>query len=255
MKPVFRIQRYSVHDGPGIRTTLFFQGCPLRCIWCHNPESQQMLPSHGAMAPRSSADLDPWLEEVMEEIKKDEIFYDESGGGVTLSGGEPLVQPGPAMAILSVCRRLGFHTCLDTSGFAPFPIIEEAAEAADLVLYDLKLMDGDDHRKYTGVDSARVLKNLQGLSQMEGVDLRLRFPLIPGITDTRANVAALARFVLEKTRFREIHILPFHNTAAGKYETLDMAYELDRLSPPEPEQVESVRNYFETKGFTAHIGG
>ena len=249
MKPVFRIQRYSVHDGPGIRTTLFFQGCPLRCAWCHNPESQ-------ARGPRLDSDaVASETRALMAEIQKDILFYDESDGGVTFSGGEALGQPELLMALLTACREQEIHTCLDTSGFGPASVLRGAARLADLVLYDLKLMDDAAHRKYTGVPLAPVLDHLKALSADPETEVWLRFPLIPGITDGPENIQALLTFAREETRFRRIHILPFHNTAQGKYDQLDKTYDLDQLAPPEDAAVEAVRHQFETAGFSAHIGG
>ncbi|MCG8563690.1 MAG: glycyl-radical enzyme activating protein [Desulfobacterales bacterium] len=249
MKPIFRIQRYSVHDGPGIRTTLFFQGCPLACAWCHNPESQ-------AMAPKlESRDIEAQLARLMVEIEKDVIFFDESGGGVTFSGGEPLVQAELLMALVSACREREIHTCLDTSGFGPKQALIQAARAVDLVLYDLKLMDDSSHEKFTRVSNARILGNLKALSDLGDVAVKLRFPMIPGITDSNENIGAMMDFLRDQTRFREIYILPFHNIAQNKYRQLNMDYDLEALSPPDPGDVAALRQRFETQGFTTHIGG
>ena len=254
MKPIFHIQRFSIHDGPGIRTTVFFQGCPLACAWCHNPESQEMLKSWEGGADG----LEMALSSVLEEVEKDQLFYDDSGGGVTFSGGEPLCQPDLLMALIQACRDRGFHTCLDTAGAAPFRVLERAARAVDLVLYDLKLMDSSDHLKWMGAGNQGILKNLEelsGRSDLSGLELRLRFPLIPGITATRENQEALADFVLSRTRFRDIHILPFHNTARGKYENLDRRYLLADLKEPGPEAVARAQEFFSRRGFHVHMGG
>lgn len=242
---IFRIQRCSVHDGPGIRTTLFFQGCPLACKWCHNPESQAMGPSH------TPGDLVPGL---VKEIEKDLIFYDESNGGVTFSGGEPLCRPTLLLPLLSACRDRDIHTCLDTCGFGPYPVLEQAALAAGQVLFDIKIVDDREASAHTGKPARPILDNLERLSKTKA-NLVPRFPLIPGYTDTDQNIEQAADFLATRTRFREIHILPFHNTGEGKYQRLDIKNHLKHVRPPASEQVDAVASYFSGRGFNTHTGG
>ncbi len=243
---VYKIQRYALHDGPGIRTTLFFQGCPLSCWWCHNPESQAMgpdfLPGNKLVAA------------LVREIEKDRIFYDESNGGVTFSGGEPLSRPELLIPLVAACREKGIHTCLDTSGFAPFELLKAVATKADQVLYDIKILDDRDHRKFTGKSVGPILDNLKKLSALR-VNLRVRFPLIPSMTDTDENVERIMGFLTQETRYREIYILPFHSTGAGKYERLNLENNLKNINPPSRARVEAVREAFETGGFKTMIGG
>lgn len=246
---IFRIQRYSIHDGPGIRTTLFFQGCPLACGWCHNPESQAQS-GVGSGPDGLAADLTTNL---IKEIEKDLIFYDESGGA-TFSGGEPLTQPGLLMELLTACREREIHTCLDTSGHAPLEILTSAARLADLILYDIKAVDGELHQKITGKPSGLILENLKHLSDQE-LPVILRFPLIPTMTDTKENIHQIIEFLVQETRFRQIHILPFHNTGAGKYEALDMTNSLKEINPPSKDRVEAVARQFVQSGFDTHMGG
>jgi len=259
---IFKIQRYCLHDGPGIRTTLFFQGCPLSCAWCHNPESQPMgaprvknmedrVIQAGLGAENSPGEL---VETLVREIEKDVIFYDESGGGVTFSGGEPLSRPALLLALVAACKDRGIHTCLDTSGFAPFDILEAAATTVDLVLFDIKIMADKDHLAHTGKPVGLVLENLKKLSSLK-VNLKLRFPLIPTMTDTVENMDQIMGFLTQETRFRQIHILPFHATGQAKYERLKRNYELKQITPPTDEQVEKVRLKFEAGGFKTMIGG
>ncbi len=244
---IFRIQRYSIHDGPGIRTTLFFQGCPLSCAWCHNPESRPMIKASGAVS-RSL------VHELVREIEKDVMYYDESGGGVTCSGGEPLCQPDLLMALLTACRERDVHTCLDTSGYAPFSILEPAARAADLVLYDIKIVDEKAHQALTGKSSGLALGNLEKLTGLD-IPVKLRFPLIPSMTDTPENIDAVIAFLTARTRYRDIHILPFHNTGAGKYQSMDEENPTKDIRPPDPSQVAAVARQFADCGFNTHIGG
>ena len=259
---IFKIQRYCLHDGPGIRTTLFFQGCPLSCAWCHNPESQTMgaprvknmedkVTQAGLGAENSFGEL---VETLVREIEKDVIFYDESGGGVTFSGGEPLSRPALLLALVAACKDRGIHTCLDTSGFAPFNILKAAATTVDLVLFDIKIMADKDHLAHTGKPVGLVLDNLKRLSSLK-VNLKLRFPLIPTMTDTVENMDQIMAFLTQETRFRQIHILPFHATGLAKYERLKRNYELKQINPPTDEQVEKVRLKFEAGGFKTMIGG
>jgi pyruvate formate lyase activating enzyme len=261
---VFKIQRYCLHDGPGIRTTLFFQGCPLSCAWCHNPESQAMGVALNPMEAVTQAALgsdNPFgelVETLVREIEKDVIFYDESGGGVTFSGGEPLSRPDLLLALVAACRDRGIHTCLDTSGFAPFNILRSIATAVDLVLFDIKIMANKDHLALTGQPVGLVLENLKKLSLLQvnkkQVNLKLRFPLIPTMTDTLENMDQILAFLTQETRFRQIHILPFHATGQAKYERLKRNY-VKQINPPTDEQVEKVRLKFEAGGFKTMIGG
>jgi len=245
---IFKIQRYSIHDGPGIRTTLFFCGCPLSCCWCHNPESQAMpLKSNGQ-------DIDSISDLLMEEIEKDLIFYDDSGGGVTFSGGEPLCQPQLLFKLLDLCREQQIHTCVDTSGYGDADILLKAAQKADLILYDIKLMDDSAHKKYTGKSVVPVLDNLKQLSEQKAA-VRLRFPLIPKITDTDENIGRIIAFLKENTIYRDIHILPFHKAGEGKYEALNMKNVMKDIQVPSRKRVAKVKEQFESSGLSVTIGG
>jgi len=245
---IFKIQRYSIHDGPGIRTTLFFQGCPLSCQWCHNPESRRML------LEDDTKDRDHIVAGLMEEIEKDLIFYDDSGGGVTFSGGEPLWQPDLLFRLLGLCRQKDIHTCVDTSGYADGDLLLKAARKADLILYDVKLMNDADHKAHIGKSVLPVLDNLKQLSSQRA-NVRLRFPLVPGITDTKENINEMIFFLNEYTIYRNIHILPFHKAGEGKYQALKLKNELKDIQPPPRETVSSVKDQFESRGFTVTIGG
>ena len=245
---IFKIQKYSIHDGPGIRTTLFFQGCPLSCRWCHNPESQ-------AMSLKIKAeDMDRVVTGLMEEIEKDLIFYDDSGGGVTFSGGEPLSQPELLFKLLDLCREKEIHTCLDTSGYADIEILLTAAEKADLILYDIKLVDEKAHRKYTGKSGCLVLDNLKQLSKQKA-NIKLRFPLIPQMTDMDENLGRIIAYLKRDTIYRDIHILPFHKTGEAKYKVLNIKNYLQDIQPPSKESILKVKEQFESKGFSVTIGG
>lgn len=245
---IFKIQRYSIHDGPGIRTTIFFKGCPLSCHWCHNPESQAMP------LKINEEDLGRITAGLMEEIKKDLIFYDDSGGGVTFSGGEPLCQPRLLFRLFDQCRQNEIHTCLDTSGYADGKILLQAAKKADLILYDIKLIDEKDHRAFTGKDVKPVLGNLKELSKQK-IDVSLRFPLIPNMTDIDDNIGRIIDFLKKNTIYRRIHILPFHRAGDGKYQSLGMVNHMENIKPPSLKRVAKVKEQFESRGFSVIIKG
>jgi pyruvate formate lyase activating enzyme len=190
----------------------------------------------------------------MQEIKKDLIFYEDSGGGVTFSGGEPLCRPQLLFRLLDRCREQEIHTCVDTSGYADQDIVLTAARKADMILYDLKLIDEAEHQKFVGKGLAPVLDNLKQLSENRA-EVRIRFPLIPGITDTRNNINGILSFLTDKTIYRKIHILPFHRAGYGKYEALKLNNYMKNIDPPSQDRVARVKEQFESRGFTVIIGG
>jgi pyruvate formate lyase activating enzyme len=250
---IFKIQRYSIHDGPGIRTTIFFRGCPLSCQWCHNPESWAM-PNKMNPAGFEDGGFDDIIASLMNEIEKDLIFYDESNGGVTFSGGEPLCQPDLLFVLLDQCHEKQIHTCLDTCGYASFEVLEQAAQKTDLILYDVKLADENTHKKYTGQYAAPILNNLKQLSKLNA-DVKLRFPLVPHITDTDENIDGIIAFLIKNTIYRDINILPYHHTGEAKYEKLNKKYYLKYTLPPSEERMAEVKQIFESNGFMVNIGG
>ncbi|MCK5303634.1 MAG: radical SAM protein, partial [Candidatus Heimdallarchaeota archaeon] len=174
---IFDIKHFAVHDGPGIRTTVFFKGCPLSCWWCHNPESKNPNPEErespskilSEASKKCGKDIvgrEVQVSEVIEELLKDVIFYDESGGGVTFSGGEPLMQVDFLSSLLKECKKNGVHTCIDTSGYTPRQIIDAVVKNVDLFLYDLKLMNNKEHEKYTGIGNEIIMQNLEYLCEL-----------------------------------------------------------------------------------------
>lgn len=272
---IFNIQRYSVHDGPGIRSVVFMKGCPLRCQWCCNPEGQESVPELEFFSSRCrkcgrcveacpreavNRDLDcapaekidrracdlcglcveaclldalaisgrrVTVEEVVAEVKKDLAFYRKSGGGLTLSGGEPLAQPSFAQALLKRCGDANIHTVIETCGYAPEQVFRQVVEAADLVLYDLKHAEPWEHQRLTGVSNRLVLDNLRALVGM-GKPIIARVPLIPGRNDTEANLRAIGALV-SGWGIREVHLMPFHQLGKDKYRRLGMQYEMAEM--------------------------
>lgn len=261
---VFNIQRFSIHDGPGIRTTVFMKGCPLRCFWCQNPESQSGRPEilldrrkctlcgachtvcpNGAVRleesgpvfdrhicrgcgrcavvcpseARSISGKRMTVEEVMREVLKDLKFYENSGGGVTLSGGEPLAQPDFARLIFKGCKQAELHTTLDTCGYAPWPDIEKLLEYVDLVLFDIKHLDASKHQEAAGQDNLLILENARKILKLK--PMRIRVPLIPGFNDSSEAVSGIAAFVKSELGCRDLDLLPYNRMGEVKYDFLD----------------------------------
>jgi pyruvate formate lyase activating enzyme len=194
------------------------------------------------------------VDEALTEVEKDIIFYDESAGGVTFSGGEPLYQAPFLQAMLKACRAKEIHTAVDTSGYAPAEIFAKICDMIDVVLFDLKLMDDDMHRRYTGVSNEKILENLQTLSGLN-TPHHIRFPLIPGITDTNENVVSVAEFTRDLGSVNRIDILPMHRIADGKYRRLGMRNQMANRQLPSAEKIKTIKKQFEDFGFTVTVGG
>lgn len=252
---IFNIQRFSIHDGPGIRTTVFFKGCPLRCWWCHNPESHKILPEkfdacnlkrgfdQSFTMNKDEVGKEISVDELMNEIMKDRVFYEESNGGVTFSGGEPLMQPEFLIESLKSCKSVGIHSTIDTSGYASFNAINEAAAYTDLFLFDLKLINDDVHEKYTGVSNQIILKNLVELDQL-GKKIIIRIPIVPEITDTKENLFAIRGFISYLNNVTEVNILPYHRAGEGKYVKYGKENKMSEIKSPESESLENIKKFF-----------
>lgn len=256
---LFKIKRYALHDGPGIRTTVFFKGCPLTCRWCHNPEGIDGHPqtmSRTTDAGDGEATVGSVLSvgELIGIIDRDVLFYDESGGGVTFSGGEPLAQPHFLKAVLAACRQREIHTTLDTSGFAPAAVVDEILPLVQLVLFDLKIMDADAHRRHTGVANGRIQANLVRIAA-SGVPVRIRVPLIPGVTDGEANLSQIARFAGRLPGVQAIDLLPYHRIGAAKYRRLGRPDPMPRVGTLPPQRLGDIHQLFSSAGFSVSIGG
>ena len=256
---IFKIKKYALHDGPGIRTTVFFKGCPLSCRWCHNPEGLDPEPQT-MWRLTSSGEIDETVgivlgvDDLIQEIEKDVLFYDESGGGATFSGGEPLAQPQFLEAVLAACNHLEIHAALDTSGFAPVAVLDRILPRLQLVLFDLKIMDDKQHRRYTGMSNRTVLENLKRIADSR-TPVRIRVPLIPGITDGSANIAEIIRFAGTLKTVQGVDLLPFHRIGSEKYRRLGMTDTMAETAPPMTERVAAIKHRFESAGWTVSIGG
>lgn len=294
---VFHIERFAVHDGPGIRVAVFLKGCPLRCWWCHSPESQRVEPqlllkndrcivcgscvtacTNGAIAPREGTyattrercrvcgdcvDICPTgarsiagrtmtVDELLAEIEKDRVFVDRSAGGVTFSGGEPLMQPAFVAEALAACRARGLHTAIETSGYAPWSAMSVALQA-DLLFFDLKAADDETHVSVTGVSNRRIVANFHRVSHGHR-KVRPRIPLIPGINDDDRNLDRLGRLIAREA-IRDVDLLPYHTAGIAKYERLGLPYRLPNLASPSKDAVARARHRLEASGLTVHVGG
>ena len=287
---VFNIQRYSLHDGPGIRTTVFLKGCPLACWWCHNPEGMSPDPevvvaegrctacgrcreacpeknagkwwdSHHSAHPtvcagtpaapptcvRCGACVEACptqarqllgrrmtVDEVVAEIEKDQLFYDDSGGGVTFSGGEPFAQTPFLLELLEACRRREIHTAVDTTGYVGQDALLAAARWTNLFLYDIKVLDDARHRRYTGVSNATILDNLQVLGRTHG-NVWVRVPIVPGINDAPGDLEATVRFAAAVPGVKQVNLLVYHHTGAYKFARLGKPYLAESVRAPMPD--------------------
>lgn len=228
----FDTKRFALHDGPGIRTTIFLKGCPLRCAWCHNPESQAFGITEFKERGTSVGRLES-VDSLMAALLRDTPFFDESGGGVTFSGGEPLAHPEFLMALLDRCGELDIHRAVDTCGYAPRAVLLDVAKRTDLFLYDLKLAHDAEHVEYTGVDARQIQENLTALCATD-VPIEVRIPVIPGISGTSENIMALGAFLIALPRRLPVRLLPYHRAAMDKYARFDMPPPLP--DTPEPTQ-------------------
>lgn len=303
------LDKFAVHDGPGIRTAVYLKGCPLHCAWCHSPESQGAHPELlylarkctgsgacveacpvGAVrlvdvpagdgrdsAPRRRAVIDwtrcthcgrcvetcysgalkmagEWttVGDLVAEVEKDVPFFTASGGGVTLTGGEVALQPEFSYHFLAACKARGISTALETSGLGPWRTFHALSRVTDLFLYDLKLMDDEEHRRFTGVSNRRILENLRQLASL--AEIVVRVPCIPGVNDSQANVAATAEFARE-AGVKSIHLLPYNSAAGAKYLWTGRAYGLSGLTTQSAEQMEALAEVCRLRGLATQVGG
>lgn len=284
---IFNIQRFSLQDGPGLRTTVFLKGCPLTCAWCHNPESQVAAPEVVTFQPRclqcGACDTacpqpgtpcrgcgscveacptgarqrlgrDVEVVELARELQGDRIFFDQSGGGVTLSGGEPLMQPAFASALMSLLEAEGIHLAVDTCGFGRQQDLLTLARHARVVLFDLKLANSQRHEAATGVPNELILDNLKALSRCHQ-DIWIRVPIIPGVNDDDANLQATARIAAQTPGVRRVDLLPYHGSGASKFTRLGKTYAFQGMTTPTPERMQALADVFQAQGLTVSIGG
>lgn len=295
---ILNLQKYSVHDGPGIRTTVFFKGCPLNCTWCHNPESQQfareiiyfnnrctfcgkcveVCPQNAIFINENNFQynknkctlcekcIDSCInnakeiagkfynsDELMHEIQKDSIFYEESSGGVTFSGGEPLCQIAFLGEVLEKCKKKSIHTALDTTFYSSWADIERIMDYTDLFLIDIKHMDSNIHKKYTSVNNELILENITNLSALKK-NIYIRVPIIPGVNDDIENLSKLRDF-LSKLNINQINLLPYHKIGMDKYSRIQRDYKLHHVNEPSQEHMLYIKDYLSETNIRIEIGG
>jgi pyruvate formate lyase activating enzyme len=283
---IFNTQRFSIQDGPGIRTTVFLKGCPLRCLWCSNPESQNFFPevvhsdflcnscgcclevcelqaisfTHKGKGVKINRKIcnrcgkcvdacipkaikfygrEMTVDEVFQEVVRDQEFYQDSGGGVTVSGGEPLSQPDFVSALFKQCQSVNIHTCIETCGYAENGVWEKVLPHTDLLLFDVKLIDRSEHRRVTGKSNDKILNNLRFVATT-GVPFIIRIPIIPSINNSEENITDIARYVTGLKGLREVNFMPYHRLGMSKYKMLDRRYSLSTLTPLKESQLEGL---------------
>ena len=274
---IFDIKRYAINDGPGIRTTIFFKGCPLRCVWCHNPESWSEKPQilfnknkciHCPKCVGQNADECPttareicgrdWtLDALMKEIEKERDIMQDSGGGVTLCGGEPLMHPDDALLLLKELGHRGLHRCVDTTLYASSEVVREIAANCELLLVDLKLMDSQLHKQYTGVGNEQILDNIRLLCEL-GADFFIRIPLIEGVNTDKTNIRQSVEFLSSLNwKTRTVNLLPYHDVGKDKHIRMGSKYNPKGypLAPPSEETLQRCAEAFTSAGFTTIQGG
>jgi len=262
---IFDIKRFAVHDGPGIRTTVFLKGCPLRCLWCHNPESWRPEPEFAEREIRLDDRLfrekeiigrKVTVNDLMKELEKERLVMEESQGGVTFSGGEPLMQALFLMEMLKACQDDGFHTAVDTSGFALQEDLERILPFTSLFLFDLKMMDNRKHEQFTGADNQLILNNFSWLLQ-QGKPVRVRIPVVAGYTATSDNLAATLEFLAPYAeKMEQVDLLPFHRIGMHKYDKLQIPCGMPGEEGKLPETIlQEWKTSFKQKGIKVTFGG
>lgn len=253
---IFDIQRFSTHDGPGIRTIVFLKGCSLRCRWCCNPESQsyeiQEMIQNGK--PKIIG-KDVTVKEVLDEVMRDRPYYARSGGGITLSGGECLNQPDFAVALLKACKEVGLSTAIESTGFANPQVIEKFLPYLDYYLMDIKHTDSNKHKEFTTQPNELILSNAKLIAEKLGSRLIIRVPVIPTFNDTENEIRNIAAFAASLPNVREIHLLPYHRMGKDKYDGLGRPYLMGDIPSPTNEKMQSLIKVAESYGLTAQLGG
>jgi len=294
---IFNCQRFSLQDGPGIRTTIFLKGCPLRCLWCSNPESQSFsteiahndvlcnqcgecinvcptnaisLKAKGISINRNQCNNcgscvnvcyfgalkifgeEKTIPQLITEIAKDIAYYRNSGGGVTLSGGEPLAQPDFAIELLRRCHDFGVHTAIDTCGYVNFDAFIEIIKFCDLILYDIKQTDTIIHKKFTGVDNNIILNNLEKVLY-NGARVIIRIPVIPGANNTEENISSICKELIKFNTITEINLLPYHRLGIHKYKMLDRQYMMHNVTSSSMEKIDKLKNIIDGFGLECKI--
>lgn len=262
---IFSVKRYSIHDGPGIRVNFYMKGCPLNCIWCHNPEGISPIPvivkrtnrvGNREFTRDEMMGKYYTIADILEILDREKVFIDQSKGGVTFSGGEPMLQNEFLTGALKACKENGYHTAVDTSGYASIENIKSIVPFTDLFLFDIKHLDEAKHIKSTGVSNTGILDNFRYLLE-SGKDIMVRVPIVPGFNDDPDHLESLRNF-LAKTKtgsLKKINLLPFHKTGSSKYKKLNIPYRMEGIEPPTNEKMQKIKEFFKQTGIKVKIGG
>ena len=252
---IFDIQKFSVHDGPGIRTIVFLKGCLFRCKWCCNPESQSYEIQQMNMAGKpKTVGRDVTVREIMEEVAKDMNYYRRSGGGLTLSGGESLLQPEFAKALFMAAHDYGINTAIESTGAVNFEIIEDILPHIDYFLMDIKHINAEKHKEFIGKSNELVLENAVKIAK-KAKNLVIRVPVIPTFNDTVEEIGEIAKFASSLENVKKMHILPYHRLGLDKYEGIGRDYSLKNIVPPDDSKMEELKKEAERYGIECQIGG
>lgn len=252
---IFDIQRYSIHDGGGIRTIVFLKGCPLRCKWCCNPEGQHYEIEKMTIGGKEKiVGKDVTVGEIIDIIERDRIYYRRSGGGLTLSGGESLTQPDFAVALLKAAKERGINTAMESTGFADFSVISRYLPYLDLYLMDIKHINSAKHKEFTSQPNERILENAVKITNA-GTRLIVRTPVIPTFNATKEEIGEIAKFASSLKGVTEMHILPYHRIGTDKYKGLGRDYSLTGIEPPSKELMNELLAVVESYGLKGQIGG
>lgn len=238
---IFDIQKYSIHDGPGIRTIVFLKGCALRCRWCCNPESQSFEIERMMFEGKEKImGQDVTVADVMDVVRQDSFYYTRSGGGMTLSGGEAMLQPDFAIGLLRACHDMGINTAIETTAIPEWKVVERFLPHLDYVLLDIKHMNSQKHKEFTRQPNERILENARKIAESGIVDLTIRTPVIPGFNNTPEEIQAISKFAQSLPGVHKHHLLPYHRLGQGKYEGLNREYALDGVEPMSNEYMKSL---------------
>lgn len=253
---IFDIQKYSIHDGPGIRTIIFLKGCALRCRWCCNPESQEFdIQPMMFEGKEKIMGTDVTVADVMPAIKQDIFYYNRSGGGVTLSGGESLLQPNFAPHLLHACKDVGINTAIETTGFAKWETIEKYLPYLDYVLMDIKHTDSAKHKEFTSQPNELILENARRIAESGAVNLTIRVPVIPTFNATIEEIRAISEFAASLPGVERLHLLPYHRLGMGKYEGLNRPYLMEGIELIPNDYMNKLLGAAKRSGLKCQIGG
>jgi pyruvate formate lyase activating enzyme len=262
---IFSVKRYSIHDGPGIRVTFFMKGCPLKCMWCHNPEGISPLPESVIRTSRvgdrefsknEEAGKYYTIQDILEILDKEKVFINQSKGGVTFSGGEPMLQIEFLLEALKACKENGYRTAVDTSGYSSAQNFKAVIPYTDLFLFDIKHLDEVKHVESTGASNTGILDNYRLLLEC-GKDIIVRIPVIPGFNDDPDHLERLKQFLFttKTDSLKKINLLPFHKIGSSKYKRFNLPYRMGTVEPPSGEKMQKMKEFFQETGVKVKIGG